>query len=75
MAVSGHQSLQSLALYTRVRDDEKLMMGMKLAYSLLKPEEARELRETTEETPQSIENNNEAPSQKKLKLLNLHWQL
>ena len=55
MAVSGHKSLQSLALYTRVRDDEKMMMDLKLAFSLLKPEQARELRETNEENLQALE--------------------
>ena len=41
MIVSGHKSLQSLALYTRVCDNEKRMMGLKLTYILLKPEEAQ----------------------------------
>ena len=50
MAVSGHKSIQSLALYTRVGDDEKIMMGLKLTYSLLKPAEARALRQDPTET-------------------------
>ena len=58
MAISGHKSLQSLALCTRVHDDEKLLMGLKLTYSLLKPEEARELREIADESE---------PEQKKMK--------
>ena len=45
MAVSGHKNLQSLALYTRVCNDKKLMMGLKLTYSLLKPEKAQLARE------------------------------
>ena len=40
MAVADHKSIQSLVLYQCVADDEKLMMGMKLTYSLLKPQEA-----------------------------------
>ena len=69
MAVSGHKSLQSLALYTRVCDDEKLMMGLKLTYSLLKPEEAQLAREVNQEQMQSLEGDtkNPEPKQKKLK--------
>ena len=43
MAVSGHKSIQSLALYQRVSDDEKLMMGLKLTFSLHHPKKAQEL--------------------------------
>lgn len=39
MAVSGHKSIHSLAIYQRVRDDEKMMMGMSLTYSLLNADE------------------------------------
>ena len=59
MAISGHKRLQSLALYTRVHDDEKLMMGLKLTFSLLQPEQARQLRETNEESLQALEPNPE----------------
>lgn len=39
MSVTGHKSLESLAIYQRVQSDEKLMMGFCLTYSLLNPEE------------------------------------
>ena len=67
MAISRHESLQSLALYTRVREDEKMMMDLKLTFSLLKPEEARELMETNEETNKDLEpkTGNEEPARKK----------
>lgn len=39
MAVSGHKSIHSLAIYQKVSGDEKMMMGMSLTYSLLNPEE------------------------------------
>ena len=45
MAVSGHKSLSSLAVYQRVCDDEKLMMGMKLTFNLLRPDEAKCIKE------------------------------
>ena len=45
MAASGHKSIQSLTLYQRVSDDEKLMMGMKLTFSLLQPQEAEMLKD------------------------------
>ena len=35
MAVSGHKSVESLAIYQRVHEDEKLMMGLCLNYCLL----------------------------------------
>lgn len=44
MSVTGHKSLQSLAIYQRVASDEKLMMGMSLMYNLLKPEEVYRVR-------------------------------
>ena len=37
MSVTGHKSLQSLSMYQRVKSDEKMMMGMSLAYSLFNP--------------------------------------
>ena len=43
MAVSGHKSIQSLEIYQKVDENEKLMMGMCLNYSLLKPQEPIEL--------------------------------
>ena len=56
MAISGHKSLQSLALYTRVHDDKKMMMGLKLTFTLLKPEEAKKLQESKDEdSNQAIE--------------------
>ena len=39
MSISGHKSLESLAIYQKVTSDEKMMMGMSLTYSLLRPEE------------------------------------
>ena len=34
MSVTGHKSVNSLAIYQRVKNDEKLMIGMSLAYNL-----------------------------------------
>ena len=39
MAITGHKSIDSLAIYQRVKSDEKLMMGMCLTFSLLRPED------------------------------------
>lgn len=44
MAVSGHKSIHSLAIYERVAANEKMMMGMSLTYSLLNPEEVYQLK-------------------------------
>ena len=41
MSVTGHKSLQSLSMYQRVKADEKMMMGMSLAYSLINPVEVQ----------------------------------
>ena len=39
MAVTGHKSVNSLAMYQRVESNEKLMMGISLQYSLINAEE------------------------------------
>lgn len=44
MSVTGHQSLQILAIYQRVRSEEKLTMGMSLMFSLFKPDEVAGVR-------------------------------
>ena len=52
MSVSGHKSVESLALYQRVHEDEKMMMGLCLTYSLMNPHNARrEIAEKSEPTP------------------------
>ena len=38
-SITGHKSVESLAVYQRVKSDEKLMMGMLLTFSLLYPED------------------------------------
>ena len=42
MSVTRHKLIQSLALYQHVKSDEKMMMGMSLAYSLFNPIEVKE---------------------------------
>ena len=44
MLVTGHKSIQSLCIYQRVKEDEKLMMGMSLTYSLLHSKEVTEVK-------------------------------
>ena len=39
MSITSHKSLESLAIYQRVKEDEKMMMGMSLMYSLFRPKE------------------------------------
>ena len=46
MSVSGHKSIESLSLYQRVNEDEKMMMGFCLTYSLLNPYNARKAIQT-----------------------------
>ena len=43
MSVSGHKSVNSLALYQRVQANEKLGMGISLSFCLMKPEESKML--------------------------------
>ena len=43
MSISGHKSLESLAIYKKVASNKKMMIGMSLTYSLLKPEEIAKL--------------------------------
>ena len=72
MAISGHKSLQSLALYTRVCDGEKMIIGLKLTFSLLKPEEAKKLQESKDEdSDQASEGPDETgePAPKKMRAI------
>ena len=52
MSVSGHKSVELLALYQRVHEDKKMMMGLCLTYSLMNPHNARrEIAEQSEWAP------------------------
>ena len=64
MSVTGHKSIQSLSLYQRVKSDEKMMMGMSLAYSLFNAKEvSNALNELQDfENPNEIENKQELPA-------------
>ena len=48
MSVSGHKSLESLAIYQKVANDEKMMMGMALTYSLLCPHDIAKITNTNQ---------------------------
>ena len=50
MSVSGHNNVESLSVYQRVEENEKLMMGMCLSFSLLKQEDAA-MRQNSIELP------------------------
>ena len=41
MSVSGHKSIASLAIYEKIHENEKPMMGLCLTYSLINPHNAR----------------------------------
>ena len=43
MSVIGHKSIQSLAIYQNVREDDKLSLGISLTYSLMHPNEVKTL--------------------------------
>ena len=45
MSVTSHKSIQSLAIYQKVKADEKLNMGISLMYNLLNPEDALQIHE------------------------------
>ena len=49
MSVSSHKSIQSLANYQRVKEDEKLMIGMSLTYCLLQPSEVVGIKEVIQQ--------------------------
>ena len=51
MSVSGHKSLDSLAIYQKVASNEKLIMGMSLTYSLMRPEEVLRLNSNPPQAP------------------------
>ena len=68
MSVGGHKSMQSLALYQRVVDDEKLMMGVKLTFYLHKQDEAIKLKDINDLENMDTEND-EGPSPKIMKAI------
>ena len=43
MAITGHKSIESLAIYQKVQEDEKLKMGISLMFNLFKPAEAMKI--------------------------------
>ena len=45
MSVMGHKSIQSLAIYQKVHEDDKLSMGISLTYSLMNPIEVKGLQD------------------------------
>ena len=51
MSVSGHKSVESLAIYQRVHEDEKLMMGLCLNFCLLE-DPSKFQRELQQKSPQ-----------------------
>lgn len=54
MSVTGHKSLQSLGIYQRVAENEKMMMGMSLMYNLLNPDEVYWVRLLQANVPQQV---------------------
>ena len=48
MSVTGHKSIQSLASYQKVREDDKMAMGISLTYSLMHPTEVQALLDVIE---------------------------
>ena len=49
MSITGHKSVNSLAMYQRVKSDEKMMMGMSLAFNLFRPQEVTNALESSQE--------------------------
>ena len=43
MSISGHKSMESLAIYQKVNQNEKIRMGLTLGYSLLNPPSNEEI--------------------------------
>ena len=58
MAITGHKSIESLAIYQRVQEDEEHTMGMSLTFSLLKPEDAIEIHNAMQKEMQILQNTN-----------------
>ena len=44
MSVTGHKSMHSLGVYQRISSMEKLKMGMSLCFSLVHPEQAKQMK-------------------------------
>ena len=56
MSVTGYKSIESLAIYQKVRADEKLMMGMSLTYSLLHPDEVCNVQALPQQVNTNVKN-------------------
>ena len=66
MSVSGHKSVESLAIYQWVHEDKKMMMGLCLTYSLLHPQQAK-----TPEIPATIQPQLQLPAPQPTKAIAL----
>ena len=63
MSVTGHKSIQSLTIYQKVCEDDKLSMGISLTYSLLHPNEVSKLQAIINKEQRALENNSRQPVQ------------
>ena len=74
MSITGHKSVNSLAMYQRVHGDEKVMMGVSLAYSLFHPQEVQQALQQTKQraiapaTPSSSKTKDINSGKKRLRL-------
>ena len=56
MCMTGYKSIQSLSIYQKVREDDKLSMDISLTYSLMHPGEVSHLQELIQQERKSLEN-------------------
>ena len=57
MSVTGHKSIESLVIHQKVREDNKISMGISLTFSLLHPNEVHALQNIMEEDKKAKERN------------------
>ena len=69
MSITSHKSVNSLAMYQRVKSDEKMMMGMSLAFNLFKPQEVKNALESTQQIALPSPQQSASTEVKKRKLL------
>ena len=62
MSVTGHKSMQSLAIYQKVREDDKLSTGISLTYSLIHPSEVKHLLDIIQEERKSLQTGDHVPA-------------
>ena len=62
MSVTDHKSIQSLSIYQKFREDNKLSMGISWTYSLMHPNEVKHPQDIIKQECKTLENKRNIPA-------------